>query len=255
MGAASRLGYALLVPVLVLVLARLEVAHGAHEPSPAGEKRRGGAGLWLLLATAALFAGLTSGLFTLQIAGFPLAIAGAVAALGGWAALRRHGHSLLLLGCMVPPPTPLFDRVQPLLVESSGQLTRALLLPFDPAVTWAGSTLGFRGWTVIVAEACSGSGTLLILGVLGLFLAGLERLGPARTAALLALVPPVALLVNGVRIATSALCLDAFGPAAATGAAHEWLGLVLVIAAALLLAWILGRRHAGRAPVPARLDA
>jgi len=237
--ASSRLSYALLVPLLSAALAwRARAASQAESFSsstaPAGT-------VLALLSALAFLAGALSGVFTLALLGLPLAAAALTARHGGPGALRRHAAPLLLLFALVPPPMPLMDRVNPFLVEASGRTAVTLLLPFDPDVTWRGPEFFFRGWTLVVAEVCSGSGTFLMLFVLSGFLGGLFRLGPLAAALLLVLSVPVTLLVNGLRIASSALVIDRFGAAAGEGLAHELLGQAVVVLGAALLVLLVER--------------
>jgi exosortase len=228
--ASSRLSYALIVPALAWVLAsRAERGDAAERGAP-----RLAAAAALLAATSFLLGSL-SGVYTLALLGVPLAVVAYVLRWLGLASARRLAPALALLFLMVPPPMPLLDRINPFLIEASGRAAVALLTPLDPEVGWYSPTLAFRGWSLIVAEACSGSGTFLMLGTLCAFLAGLFRLRPWTAAALLALSLPVTLLVNGVRIASSALVIERFGAAAGEGLAHELLGQAVVIVGAGLL--------------------
>jgi exosortase/archaeosortase family protein len=124
-------------------------------------------------------------------------------------------------------------------------------MPFDAEVGWRDATLSFQGWTLIVAEACSGSGTFLMLGVLGAFLAALFRLRPLTALVLVLASLPLTLAVNGVRIASSALVIARFGASAGEGLAHELLGQFVVIAGAGLLALLVERASARRTEVAA----
>jgi exosortase len=238
---SSRLSYALLVPGLALVLA---LRRGRAPAGVADEVARGSpacAALLALLAAAALLGGTLSGVFTLSLLGIPLATLAFVARAAGTRGLRRYAAALALLFLMVPPPMPLLDRINPFLVQASGQSAVALLRPLDPQASWAGATLSFRGWTLIVAEACSGSGTFLVLGTLCAFLAGLFRLRAPIACALVALSLPATQLVNGVRIASSALVIDRFGAEAGQGLAHELLGQAVVLVGVLLLVVLVER--------------
>jgi exosortase len=232
--ASSRLSYALLVPALALALVLRD--RGGPSPEPGSARARAWlAGSAALAAALALLAGGLSGVFTLSLLAVPLGAVAFTARALGLGELRRRAPALALLFLMVPPPMPLLDRFNPFLIQASGASAVALLTPFDPAVGWEGSTLLYRGWSLIVAEACSGSGTFLMLGTLCAFLVALFRLRGAAAVALLALALPVALLVNGVRIASSALVIDSFGAAAGEGLAHELLGQVVVVLGAGLL--------------------
>jgi exosortase/archaeosortase family protein len=245
-GRVSRLSYACLVPVLAGVLLVRELRGAAHF-----ERSAPGALGTLLLAAAALVlaAGTLGGVFTLSLAAFPLGVAGFFARWCTPAGLARLAWPLVLLAAMVPPPMPLIDAVNPALVRASGATAVLLLAPLDPASDWQGSMLTYREWTLRVSEACSGSGTFLTLLVFGLFLAGLFRMRLAPALCLLALSGPLTLLVNGLRIATSAVLIDRFGPEAGGGLPHELLGQVLFLASAVLLATLVARLSAPRESV------
>ncbi len=242
-GRLPRLSYACLVPLLaLLLLARERPDLRAREvPRALGSALLLGAALLLLTGTLA-------GVFTLALAGFPLALAGVLARWTSAADLRRSTPALVLLAALVPPPMPLLDALNPALIRASGAAAVALLAPLDPAAAWAGSTLTFRGWTLLVSEACSGSGTFLALAVCALFLGGLFRMRAAALLAVLLLAPPLTLLVNGLRIAVSAVLIERFGPAAGAGLPHELLGQALFLAGAIALAVLVDRLGAARAP-------
>jgi len=243
---SSRLSYALLVPGLALALAyRARGAAPGRFASP--RVARWIAACAALAAAGALAAGSLSGVFTLSLAAVPLAAVAYVARFGGGVALARYAPALALSFLMVPPPVPLLDRINPLLVEASGATAVTLLRPFDSGCGWEGATLSFRGWQLIVAEACSGSGTFLMLGALGAFLAALFRLRPRAWLVLALAAVPLTLAVNGVRIASSALVIASFGAEAGQGLAHELLGQVVVVAGAAGLALAVERCAGGRA--------
>jgi exosortase/archaeosortase family protein len=243
----ARLGYCLLVPVLAAVLAWIVFE---RTPAPREDARGRWAGaLLLLLGATLLLVGAIGGVFTFSIAGAPLCVTGLVGLRRGFAGLHRYRYALLLLAAMVPPPLPLLDRFTPAMVQASGDAAVGMLSLIEPGqITWVGSVLEFRGWTLIVAEACSGSGSMLVLGVLSLFLAGLFRMRWWTLLLTLALVLPLTLFVNGLRIALTAWALDRFGPAAVAGSAHEILGQVVVILAGAGLALAVDRLTRSKTP-------
>jgi exosortase len=234
----SRLSYVLLVPLLAGVLALVPGEDSARDP--ASRERLLGRRLstLLLLGAALLLAlGSLSSVFTLSITAFPLALLALAISWAGWPAVRSRPWAALLLFGMVPLPMPILDQINPWLTRASGQVAVTLIRPFDAEASWIGSDLTFRDWTLEVAEACSGSGTFLIFLVLGVFLAGLFRFRLRGLLLLLAIAPPLTLLVNGVRIGGTALLLERFGRAAGEGLIHELFGQGVVIVAAALLVW------------------
>jgi exosortase len=246
--ASSRLSYALLVPGLALGLA-LRARRAPGRASWASDRAGDAlAAVAAALAGLAFLAGGLSGVFTLSLLAVPLAALAYGARWAGLAGLRALAPALALLFLMVPPPLPLLDRINPFLVEASGRAAVTLLAPLDAGTGWAGATLTFRGWELVVADACSGSGTFLMLATLSAFLAGLFRLRARGTILLLGLSLPVTLLVNGLRIASSAVVIERFGAAAGQGLAHELLGQAVVVlgAASLVLAVERAQRLAAR---------
>ncbi|MAW61873.1 MAG: hypothetical protein CMJ94_13735 [Planctomycetes bacterium] len=235
---ADRVSYTILVPFLAAGLAwrrRSDESMGATADVGPNWPTI----LLLLLATTVLAVGSLAAIFTLSIAAFPLTIAAWVGATGGVAALRRYAAPLVLFQGMVPPPLPLFDWAVPQLVKASGAAAVGMLKPFDTGASWIGNELTYQEWTLVVAEACSGSGALLIYWVLILFLGGLFRLRVPLTLAFLAFAVPFTLFINGVRIALTALILDLWGRPAVTGVGHEILGQLVVILGAGLLAYLM----------------
>jgi len=234
-GLVARINYCLLVPFLALILARIAWRGADPLPTPSANSARLGY-LCLFLSGLFLVVGSLSGIFTISIAGFPIAVFGLVGALWGTEGLFRSRYALLMLFAMVPFPLPLLDYLTPTMVRASGAAAAAFVTPFDAEATWLGSNLTYRGWTLFVAEACSGSGTLLVLGSLTLFMAGLFRMRATAITVTLLLVAPITIVINGLRIAVMAWVLDGFGPAAVTGTGHEILGQIVVIAGAAGLA-------------------
>lgn len=248
----ARLSYGLLVPVLAAILAVLATRAPAGAAAvPASWEARGRwlSPLLLALGGVLLLLGAVSALFTLSVAGFPLAVAGWLGSSRGGGSLFRFRYALLMLAAMVPPPLPLLDAWTPALVQASGDAAVWMLGALDPAgASWKAPVLHFREHTVIVAEACSGSGSMLVLAVLCLFLAGLFGMRIFALGLCLALVVPLTIFVNGLRIALTAWALDVIGPAAVQGRAHEALGQVLVILTGAGLAFGVDRlsRRRGR---------
>jgi exosortase len=231
----ARLGYCLLVPILAVILARVATRDEVPLPPPTAQSARPGY-LALLGAGCLLLLGSISSVFTVSMVGFPLAALGLVGIIWGKDGVFRFRYALLMLFAMVPVPLPLLDSLTPFMVHASGATAVALARPFDPEVAWLGAELTYRGWTLSVADACSGSGTLLVLGTLTLFMAGLFRMNAISVVVTLLLVAPITLLINGLRIAAIAWMLDGFGPSVVSGVGHEIIGQVVVILGAASLA-------------------
>lgn len=234
-GSVSRINYCLLVPVLAIILAGTVMQFMKDLPPVEG---RGQAWGYASLAVAGLllFLGGLSSIFSLSVAGFPFAVLGLIGIHWGKAGLFQLRYALLMLFAMVPIPLPLLDKLTPSMVKATGLISVAMVKPFDAEATWIGSKLTYQSWSLHVAEACSGSGTLLVFGTLTLFMAGLFRLRWKALLVTLLLVPGFTLLINGLRIAVLAWILDGFGVEAVTGVWHEVIGQGVVIVGAIILA-------------------
>lgn len=239
-GSVSRINYSLLVPVLAIALAGTVMRTLAEVPAPTPTERRWGY-LSMAMAGILLFLGSLTAIFTVSIAGFPFAVLGLLGIVYGNQGLFRMRYALLMLFAMVPVPLPLLDRLTPYMVKATGAISVMMVKPFDSAASWIGSDLTYNGWTLHVAEACSGSGTLLVLGTLTLFMAGLFRLRLKAMIITMVLIPFITLFINGLRIAVLAWILDGFGVEAVTGVFHEVIGQGVVIAGAVALALAVDR--------------
>lgn len=234
-GGVSRINYCLLVPALAAILAWSVI----HDWSPIHTPDSSGIQLGyacLGLSGLLLIIGSLASIFTVSIAGFPFAAMGLIALFWGKEGLFRLRYALLMFFAIVPVPLPILDRLTPGMVRATGAAAVAMVSPFDSEAAWVGADLTYRGWTLVVAEACSGSGTLLVLGTLTLFMAGMFRMSTKAVVITLLLVGPITLFINGLRIAVMAWVLDGFGPAAVTGVGHEIVGQLIVIGGAGALA-------------------
>ena len=105
------------------------------------------------------------------------------------------------------------------------------------------------GEALFVAEACSGLTSLVTLLPIAVLIAWLAPLTTVRQLALVALVAPVALGANLLRVVTTVLGARAFGvPAVTAEPAHSLLGLSVYVVGCLLL--LAAARALSRAAVP-----
>jgi exosortase len=86
----------------------------------------------------------------------------------------------------------------------------------------------------VVAEACSGMSSLLALLCLGILLLGLAQTSLARRLALLALILPIILAANIIRVTLVLALARPFGLAIAGGFLHDLLSAVLFLCALAL---------------------
>lgn len=234
-----------LVPIVsVLVAVSIGRASSRVARTPDGR------GALLLLGALALYAfGLGAGSATAQGLALCAAIAGAVWFLRGLAWLRRLAFPIGYLLFLVPiPATWLAALIVPLLeFVTAGSV--AVLHALDVPVLRQGNVIELPGGaSLFVAEACSGLTSLVTLTPIAVLIAWLAPLSTARRIVLVALVVPVAMTANLLRVVGTVLGTLTFGVGAVTDEpVHTLVGLSVYAVSCLgLLAIARGLARASR---------
>jgi exosortase len=210
-------------------------------------------GLVVVLAgLAVLLAGLFGAELFLTRVSMIAVIAGAVVFLAGWAPLRVLAFPLSFLLLMIPIPAILFNQVAFPLQLFASEIGQATMAAFGIPVLREGNVIVLAHTTLEVAEACSGIRSLISLLTLGLTYGYfVDPRGAARALIALAAVP-IAVLVNGARVAGTGIAAHYYGPQAAEGFFHTFSGWMVFIVAFLL---VFGVAHLLRRLVPPALEA
>jgi exosortase len=179
-------------------------------------------------------------------------LAGSVVFLSGWRHLRILAFPFALLLLSVPVPAVLVAQVTlPLQLFASAGAESSLQAMSIP-IFRDGNILVLPNATLQVAEACSGIRSLVSLVALALIIA---RTTEHRTWARMLIVlsaAPVAVLVNALRVTTTAAGTYWYGIGASDGFVHELVGVgMFMIALALVMS--CGRGIARLVPEPDRL--
>ncbi len=212
------------------------VLWGRRRRLAAASLRPSAAGLALVaVSLAVLLAGtLGAEVFLARISMLGVA-AGAVLFVAGWEHLAIVAFPLGLMLFAIPVPSILFNQVAfPLQLLASRLGETALWLAGVPVLR-EGNVITLAHARLEVAEACSGIRSLVSLGALGVIYAFFADPRPWVRAALALVAVPVAILVNGLRIAGTGLLAQRFGPGAARGFFHEFSGWLMFLAAFMLL--------------------
>lgn len=197
-----------------------------------------GLGLPVLAAGLLLFVvGLRSGVHAVAGVAFLPTVLGAAAYLYGLGAARILAAPAALVTASLSLYrgllAPLGFALQELTARGSATLASVAGVP----VRESGLDLFVRDTHLVVADSCSGMDSLLALLCLGFLVVALASAAWPRRALLLALVVPVVLVANVLRVtAVLALALP-FGAAAAEGLPHESLSAAVFLLAGLLL-WL-----------------
>jgi exosortase len=162
-------------------------------------------------------------------------IAGTILFLFGWPMLRILFFPLAFMLLMVPLPAIIFNKIAfplQLLASNVGEYTiRSLDIP----ILREGNVLILANATLEVAEACSGIRSLVSLFTLGLvFGYFVDRRAWVRAIIALSAVP-VAILANGLRVASAGVAAYNFGSAGVEGLFHEFSGWVVFVIAFLMM--------------------
>jgi exosortase len=214
--AAARTSWLAGLPVILAGAALLWSAAWMTPPSAAQ-------GYWLTTAVASLV--------TLWIGGFLLCF--------GPQAFRAACFPLLFLAFMIPIPGSLLAAAVHVLKTGSAEVVDALFALTGTPYLREGFIFSLPRVTIEIADECSGirsSIALLLTGVL----AGHAFLQSPWTKALLMLaIVPLAILKNGIRIATLSLLATNVDPAYLAGRLHNEGGVVFFLITLSLLAPIL----------------
>ncbi len=224
-------GVVLAVVALAVVWRRRGAFAAAIDPAPP-RALPGGA----LIAAAALFVvgQLGADLFLTRLS-LVFLLAAAVWFLAGGAAVRTIAAAFVFLAIAIPLPALVVNAITLPLQLVASRLAESTLAAVGVPVFRDGNVLALPSATLEVAEACSGMRSLVSLMAIGALLAWMTNAPLVRRSAIVALAVPLAVGVNGLRIAATGVACETFGPRAASGAWHEFTGWVAFVASVAVL--------------------
>ena len=193
-------------------------------------------GFFVMVASiGVLLAGLLGAeLFLSRISIIGLLVGGILFVLG-WGYLRRLAFPLAFLLLMIPIPAIIFNQIAfplQLVASQTGEVAlRALQIP----VLREGNVMILANTSLEVAEACSGIRSLISLLTLGIVYGYFVDARISIRLLIAAATIPVAIVTNALRVAGTGVAAHYYGPEAAEGFFHEFSGLIVFIAAFLLL--------------------
>jgi len=165
--------------------------------------------------------------------------------LAGWPALRHNIFPFVYLGFLVPPPGWLIDQATAPLRTLVSTVATALLQPLGYPIQREGVTLFVGSYQMLVEDACAGMNSIVGLTAITLFYIYLLHKASWRYSLLLvALIIPVAIFVNIIRVIVLILLTYYAGDGVAQGFLHVTTGIVLftlALAAMFGIDWLLQR--------------
>jgi exosortase len=233
----------LLAGAAVLVAIRRAPSLRGMSPSPRS--------IGLVVTAAAMLIYLTGSLagdLFVQRVSLPLAGSGAVLAIAGAAQLRTLLAPIALFALAIPLPAIIVTYLTLPLQLVSSQIAADMLHTSSVNVVRQGNLLVLDQITLEVAEACSGLQSLLSLGSVAAVGAVLLPIDRWSKALMFAAVLPIAIIGNGLRVATTGWLTTWIGERAVEGVVHQATGYAafLVMCAGLFsLLWV-GRSTANR---------
>ena len=222
------------VALLLLWQRRGQIAAAARSSTAS---RFPAAGFGVLLAGLLLYlvGQLGADVFVTRVS-LVIVIAGALWSVAGGGAARMAAAPLVFLLLAVPLPALVVNTITLPLQLTASRIAEATLVASGIPVFRDGNVLELPSATLQVAEACSGLRSLVSLVAIAVILAWAT---PARTrlarATIVVAAVPVAIVMNGFRIAGIGLACEAWGPRMATGGWHTFSGWVTFLASALVL--------------------
>jgi exosortase B len=180
-------------------------------------------------------------------------IAGCITLVGGVPLLRAMKFPLFFMVFMVPLPGFIVDPISGIMKSGVSVVTEAVLAALDYPVARTGVILQLGQYQLLVADACAGMRTLLMLEALGiLYLNVVQHSSFMRNVGLALLIVPISFTANVIRVLALSLITYHWGDAAGQGFLHDFAGMVLFLSGLLLtlgadsaLRWLSAHR-AGR---------
>jgi len=190
----------------------------------------------LLLGLVLMFLARTQDVLTVEALSFIPVISGCVLLVGGWPLLRALAFPIGFLIFAVPMPDWLIDAATvPLKVLISDVVTRTLYAAGYP-IAQNGVMIMIKSYQLLVKDACSGMNSIFALSAIGVFYAYAFRWHEKlRSLLLLAVIVPITITANFIRVVTLVLIAYYGGVDLLEGPLHDLTGIGLFVAAVTLL--------------------
>ena len=161
---------------------------------------------------------------------------GVLLAMRGWPAVRAFWFMLLFTAYLVPLPGVFVDAVTGPLKNSVSAIAEQVLYAAGYPIARNGVMLSIGQYQLLVADACSGLNSMFSLSALGLLYLYLMRHNSwLHNGLILASILPIAFTANIARVLVLVLVTYYLGDAAGQGFLHSGAGMVLLLAALLMI--------------------
>lgn len=185
---------------------------------------------------AAYVLGHSQGVLGLEALALVGVLAGLLLCFKGTAGLRLMALPIGFMLFAVPLPGILVQTLTMPLKAAVSAVAEWLLHLMGYAVGRTGVVLVIGQYQLLVADACAGLNSMFTLEALGFLWMSLRpRSTPSRDALLALVILPISFIANVVRVMVLVLITYHFGDAAGQGFAHDFSGVVLFVAAVLMM--------------------
>ena len=165
-----------------------------------------------------------------------IVISGLLLIVRGWAALRAAWFPLFFLFFMIPLPGAVVDALTMPMKLAVSYVAEYVLHAVGYPIARTGVILQIGQYKLLVADACAGLQTLFTLEALGLlYLNIIRRDSLFRNITLAILIVPISFTANVIRVMVLTLITYHFGDEAGQGFLHGFAGMVLFLAALMLI--------------------
>jgi exosortase B len=193
---------------------------------------------WLLLLSGLVFLVLARNqdIWFIEVASEIPVIAGCVLILAGWPTLRIIAFPIGFLLFSAPAPGWMVDAATvPLKVLISDSVTQ-VLYSADYPIAQNGVVILIGPYQLLVQDACSGLNSIFALSAIGIFYVYAFRWQQKlRGLILMALIVPITILANFLRVLTLVLIAYYGGVDRLEGPLHDLTGLALFVVAVILM--------------------
>lgn len=160
-----------------------------------------------------------------------------VARFYGIAGIARNAFPFVYLAFLIPPPGYVIDALTSGLREAISAAATGTLSALNYPISREGVAISIAQYQLLVEDACSGINSIVGLTAISLFyIYILHRASWKHAALLIALILPIAVLANFIRVIVLILLTYYFGDAVGQGFAHNLAGIVLFAFALALMA-------------------
>jgi exosortase B len=180
--------------------------------------------------------GRTQGIQMFEVGSLIWLVVAALLLYRGGAALKAVWFPLFFMLFMVPLPGVVVDTLTQPMKLAVSTVAETILYAAGYPIARTGVILQVGPYQLLVADACAGLNTLLTLEALGLLYLNLVRHESAlRNVALAILIIPISFCANVIRVIALTLITYHFGDEAGQGFLHGFAGMVLFMAALMLI--------------------